>query len=108
MNATKWTPGPWVFVPEGDESLSRHDMGGFRSADRWVCMFGDSRAYYPSEGTPPDIEDAHIIAAAPELYEALVAMTVLASGPAGGVTQAQKVEIIARANAVLAKARGDA
>lgn len=41
-------------------------------------------------------------AAVAELSAALAAMTALAKGPAGGVTQTQKREVIARAEAALA------
>jgi hypothetical protein len=42
----------------------------------------------------------------PELLAALVAMNTLAKGPSAGVTQAQKREVIAAADAAIAKAMG--
>lgn len=50
--------------------------------------------------------NARLIAAAPELLAALVAMNTLAKGPSAGVTQAQKREVIAAADAAIAKAMG--
>ena len=71
----KGTPGPWEFVPAAPDDLDGNhngrDMGGFRSAKGWVCFFGDATTYYPTEGQPPDPADARLIAAAPELLEAL-------------------------------------
>lgn len=62
----KPTPGPWEFRPE-----SGNDMGGIYSPTDRVCWFGDCTTYYPSEGESPCAEDARLIAAAPELLEAL-------------------------------------
>lgn len=72
------TPGPWRFVPAGGNSGGSYeegtDMGGFTSDHGTVCWFGDDTQYYPSEGTPPSEDDARLIAAAPELLEALIWM----------------------------------
>lgn len=52
-------------------------------------------------------DDALLIAAAPDLLEALKRLTELAIGPAGGVTQADKREAIANASAAIAAATGE-
>ena len=102
MSAFKGTPGPWEFVPESEEDrYGDVDMGGFRSASGWVCKFGDGRLYYPLEGTPPEPADARLIAAAPELLEALE--LVLGNGlDSEGLAAAH-----AKARAAIAKATGE-
>jgi len=41
------------------------------SKDGEVCNFGDCERYYPSEGEPPSLPDCRLIAAAPEMLDAL-------------------------------------
>lgn len=68
MTERKWTPGPWKWV-EG--------KGTWRgSIEPDVCDFGDDTQYYPTEGEPPNEANAHLIAAAPDLYDALEALLV--------------------------------
>lgn len=70
-----FTPGPWTFVPAGgtrEYGDDRTDMGRFTGADgTTVCEFGDETTYYPSNGFPPNEADARLIAAAPDLLDAL-------------------------------------
>lgn len=49
------------------------DLGGIRNIEtgEWVCTFGCSTQYYPSEGSPPNDEDARLILAAPAMLNAL-------------------------------------
>jgi hypothetical protein len=69
------TPGPWELVPPKPSSEWRDeselDLGGFKAGEEWICTFGDSTNFYPSEGSPPSEANARLIAAAPELLEAL-------------------------------------
>lgn len=71
----KGTPGPWEFVPPSQREWherNEKDLGGIRNSEgEWVCTFGDSTQYYPSEGEPPGEADAHLITTAPDLLEAL-------------------------------------
>lgn len=71
MKQFKGTPGPWNFRHNINEGYAT-DMGGFiGGSGKVVCWFGDGETYYPTEGTIPDKEDICLIAAAPELLEAL-------------------------------------
>ena len=63
-----YTKGPWEFDPPHDNGTYE---GAFYSGDEKVCSFGDSETYYPTEGEPPNTANAHLIAAAPDMYEAL-------------------------------------
>jgi len=64
------TPGPWYWVDDGDLDIT--EMPKLRGAQGVeVCNFGDGTAYYPTEGEPPNLIDAALIAAAPELLDAL-------------------------------------
>jgi len=62
MTGNKFTSGPWVIKFENDG-----DVGGIYAANGERIVETDS-GYYP-----PRINDANLIAAAPELYEALKA-----------------------------------
>jgi hypothetical protein len=62
----KHTPGPWYWIEGG-----RNDMPILTSDAGRVCHFGNNRSYYPNEGDPPEEPDAQLIAAAPDLLEAV-------------------------------------
>jgi hypothetical protein len=103
------TPGPWIFkksgsqewqidAPNGDPTIGYYD---------WECMaicYGSDD--FPEHGKTVGEANARLIASAPDLLAALVAMNTLAKGPSAGVTQAQKREVIAAADAAIAKATG--
>lgn len=84
MTDTKFTPGPWDFEPSGKEAgyIGFPDGSGFYAAIRE--------------------RDGHLIAAAPELYEALEAAANSAGFQYMWPATRSKVE------AALAKARGEA
>jgi len=90
----KWTPGPWVAALDHNSRPIVWGPGTWQIADCWHTPDGKGWA------------NARLIAAAPELYEALEEMTALASGPTGGVSAQMKRDILAKARAALAKARG--
>lgn len=121
MSTPKWTPGPWLMA--GEVKL----VGSKESCDLLYC--GDVRPAVPVGSYRGEIchiqsadhicqgirieearANAHIIAAAPELYEALVASnrTLLA------IYHSLKnyepgIDILMQENeAILAKARGEA
>jgi hypothetical protein len=58
------------------------NQGGFVGANEVeVCNFGDDEQYYPTAGIPPSEADARLIAAAPEMREAIEAvLTLIANG----------------------------
>lgn len=68
MNAPQFTPGPWSVENTASQS------------DRWMVMaphpYSDAHKYGVARGIE-HADDAHLIAAAPELYEALA--TILAN-----------------------------
>lgn len=102
MIERKWTPGPWV----SDEE-SQGEWGTNYSIQQY-----DNRLIDIAEmvGTK---EDAHLIAAAPELYEALdIATEILAACTFENLRlrgqYMNRKEVVAQARATLAKARGEA
>lgn len=85
----KWTPGPWIAVTE-----DIHDNA------LWTVVAGDDGSRDVATMSHfGDIENAHLIAAAPDLYEALewCACWINMNHPAH-----------AKAMEALAKARGEA
>ena len=65
---TGHTKGPWEFDPPHDNGTYE---GAFYSGDEAVCKFGDSETFYNTCGDAPSTANAHLIAAAPDMYEAL-------------------------------------
>jgi hypothetical protein len=103
MGAPAWTPGPWTNEP-----------GRF-----WICDIGNNAddpgvwsTAIPADGEPFPFgskeADARLIAAAPELYEALSEVVTLLEGwhrlNFADEIQQQSVRLAKRA---LAKARGE-
>ena len=95
---SKYTPGPW----------KRQDWAVLCKNDTVVC---NVLPWDTSGCREEDHTNAHLIAAAPELYEALEAVVAWAGQVAGDCeddTQAYlEEESIRRAEHALAKARGD-
>lgn len=103
MMDRKWTPGPWVWVKPNrwpDHQMEEQGLGRFKSGHVSVCEFGHNAQFYPSEGVPPNDADGNLIAAAPDLYEAL---EDLAEKMASYMDD-ESVQLVASA---LAKARGE-
>lgn len=100
-----FTPGPWTFVPAGgtrEYGDDRTDMGRFTGADgTTVCEFGDETTYYPINGFPPNEADARLIAAAPELLEALLPFSALDLRPDGFDKRDDSQPVYARENSVI-------
>lgn len=120
MTDTKFTPGPWHYVHGQD-----------RNGNFWGCVQA-SPVIIPAKVNYPDQEEtdrsggqyvlevahanAHLIASAPELYEALDGLVVFCSdtlsGRADGATDVAWLidgyrEIRNRCRAALIKARGE-
>ena len=108
MSETKWTPGPWevcdLSIRDGvpvHEITSLHDSC-------WIAQVQDHRN---CSGTLPGSANAHLIAAAPELYEALEALVPFAIGswhiePIDGAFEGA-MQRVKSARAALRKARGE-
>jgi hypothetical protein len=94
---TKWTKGPWVATPRG----TYNDFDGDSS-----LILGDDCtqriAIIQNDGTDEDEANAHLIAAAPELYEALYEII-----KSGEIPYCQTSPLVIKANAALKKARGE-
>ncbi len=93
MTERKWTPGPWVEF-DGDICPASNVLNG-----AIVSTSEDTRD-----------ADVHLIAAAPDLYEALQAMIDLQENatPFGGEIYRDRVDrVFDQCRAALAKARGE-
>ena len=97
----KWTPGPWRYDrTNGSPTTGEHMIAGAKPgylAEVRDCGSGDVRA------------NAHLIAAAPDLYAALDNLETAATGAGVPHQQERKLlhECITAARAALAKARGE-
>lgn len=106
---TKWTPGPWKHYDDSDSVTRRHEI---------VALGKTVARIYCSE---PEVDpyNAHLIAAAPELYEALEAVMkliddgMLVRNISGdhqsnwAVKQLPLVQTLQQVNTALSKARGE-
>ena len=111
----KWTKGPWNIDPSGDGRIYiRGPIGSSRNTNRStkaVCLIGSSRPYASPEMAAEDQSNAHLIAAAPELYESLE--DAFENGliywepntKRGAIAKAKMLSVI---GAALRKARGEA
>ena len=96
-----WTPGPWQFYElQGDDGLGY--IRPFDEDGKEIAHHGDS-----GRSQAENVANARLIAAAPELYEAL--NRLLASvNPGNAVTHATGCRcVIHEARAALARARGE-
>lgn len=93
MSGPKWTPGPWEVKKAGSCTEIWADRGQVASID-----------LFPRGSIQAD-SDAHLIAAAPDLYAALedLLSAYEEDAPQGGYVSTSK-----SARKVLAKARGEA
>jgi hypothetical protein len=68
------TPGPWYWEKLDADGWNDTEMPCLVSAsDEGVMDFGDCEQYYPTEGSPPNDEDAEFIAHAREDVPKLLA-----------------------------------
>lgn len=101
MSEQRWTPGPWqVKFDEDWMDTMIIAPGGAATAKAWD-LWEDSEDGKVTQ--MPTDANAHLIAAAPELYEALRITKVHLE--ASGFDA--KGKVVAQANAALAKARGE-
>ena len=99
MKEPEWTPGPWVVE---EDHAGNHTVVSAR--DEWVVR--------DMSWGPEEKHDAHLIAAAPDLYEALDVMLQqwvdLAECGDAGYWDANQDASVIQARMALAKARGEA
>lgn len=102
MSERKWTPGPWT---TGDVTLPCVEIctieGEFEEIPVWAPY---SVGGVDSPGWLEPARNAHLIAAAPELYEALEFMRACMEH---GCAPSGKELAIKNARTALAKARGE-
>ena len=108
MTETKWTPGPWRYSFEDGD-----DWGTVRAGQRWICQASNPAVKwedlptYREANTDPHQANAQLIAAAPDLYEALeMAAEALDKFSVGDDDLVTEAPILA-ARAALKKARGE-
>ncbi|WP_238925141.1 hypothetical protein [Achromobacter insuavis] len=110
---TKYTPGPWSLETVRTSSGVCHKVGPFpgRREDhppRHACLYAD----YPSDSNPSDQEllaNARLIAAAPELLEALedLRSELILSDVDQAYIASHFRRWLDKATAAIAKAQGD-
>lgn len=110
---TNWTPGPWV-VETPMESICFSIVDNAEQVYDWRMIANATWDDKDSRETGQPFIDkseakanAHLIAAAPELYEALELILPLAKGYAAANRVGNNREHIASSEAILAKARGE-
>src|SRR5262245_24599347 len=103
MNGTGFTRGPWVL--DNVDGSFRIYAGIFSGAQRAVVEIADVWRTETKDGDTAKAANAHLIAAAPELYEALKQLS-FAAQTSGGVAgrDEELCAAIAQAEAALAKA----
>lgn len=106
MNKPNWTPGPWEVFEHKDHSGL--EIGppctdaALKGCVKDTCVIHLERLLYGSDWYKEKKSNAHLIAAAPELYEAL---TDLLHGIRAGYGAMQGKPVIEKSEAALAKAR---
>ena len=98
MNAATFTKGPWRMVSRIPGS---NQIVGVVSGDVLVCKLSTR----PREQS---MRDACLIAAAPDLYEALYRALLWIAWPSEETSKRTKQSVMDQAHAALAKARGEA
>lgn len=109
MSEAKFTPGPWELETVRTQVGVCHKIGKLGSSTRITsaCLYDD--CYSDKPGDLQLLADAHLIAAAPDMYEALKAARekALASIPSAiGFTQGDLQAIANICNVALKKASG--
>ena len=102
MTETRWTAGPWTVVTEGGEYAHGPETECGKPIVRWTGMCMPTK--------PEGIANAYLIAAAPDLYSALLsAEQSIATfmGVHGYSNDSGAGDILAEVKAALAKARGE-
>lgn len=107
MSEAKFTPGPWTLTQTKHQTILS-DWDVFAGSDK-ISLFPYKR-YYSEDGLHSSfvtdhekMANAHLISAAPDLYELLAAADMLIIWESMGFTN----EFADRVEAALAKARGE-
>jgi hypothetical protein len=100
--ASGWTKGPWSL----DETLK--PMGGCLSRAVFASDTFVAEVLHDDEDDPVATANAHLIASAPELFEALEAYLFAEEIDDPAVRQSELAVARQDAHAALAKARGEA
>lgn len=105
MTDTKHTPGPWGLITVPTSIGQCHKIGSFpgRLKDNHACIYDDGAPAGHSEHSAELLANAHLIAATPELLEALEDCVefLQRQGPAGAT------RVAAKAREAIAKAKGE-
>ncbi len=110
MSETKWTPGPWKWETDGEGVARLRQVGRMGTCPDFdgldpIVDDGSAGGEY-GQTIEPNTPNARLIAAAPELYEALEEFERVAES----VLDPERAKLdgpLIKARAVLAKARGE-
>jgi hypothetical protein len=102
MNDTKFTPGPWAAIEIEEGLFHIHSPKGERHNPVPVAVIDHHRDGHEATRTVTTPANAHLIAAAPDMYEALKVMVERFSYIEG----TQHGHILESARAAIAKAEG--
>lgn len=105
MTEAKHTPGPWHLEEMGYNSSSYYIRGSSESGDRLTIGKG-AVAHIPRSTVNPMEANARLIAAAPELLEALKAMIDAERVYESGVRSSEELAALEKAHAAITKATG--
>ena len=108
---TKWTPGPWQHEKNSNVSNSVSGQSGqnlFEGDNGFRTIALVQSCNQKPAGTQENLQaNINLIAAAPELYEALKSLLECADHSLQGRYRPDRAMIHANAEQVLAKARGE-
>lgn len=107
MTEAKHTPGPWHLEEMGYNSSSYYIRGSSESGDRLTIGKG-AVAHIPRSTVNPMEANARLIAAAPELLEALKAMLEAEYAHEWEDYSSEELTVLEKAHAAIAKAEGGA
>lgn len=103
MSDPKFTAGPWDIAAWNDDSEHQGQVSAVTQSDeeRVICEF------LKSESGESQTANAHLIAAAPEMYAALEELLAWQNGPPLPTWEEKHNAAVSQAYAALAKARGE-
>lgn len=104
MSAPAFTAGPWLIHAKRRWIVPAEDAFAEPADALPICQLRDPDERLAEDAT---LANGFLIAAAPELYEALEAVTIFAASTIEKLNLTDTNDIIAAANTALAKARGD-